>query len=197
MLNDYGIQHFHLGTRPDPRRPHLIEGTKELLFAIVKDRDFYAIGIYDHDDWTKRALLDVVHATWPELTEPYTLKDSPHMKVLGLRHNYTDDEVKKLRGSGVNALQQRPDGKVQIGMGGGVASDSTSLAVRRETDVLIVQVEELQKTVVEALSQHVTAGHLPADSSVRVVWDADTIYAVPNPAVFKVNITGRLKIPPL
>lgn len=197
MLNDYGIQHFHLGTRPDARRPDLIEGTKELLFAIVKDRDFYAIGIYDHMAWTRQTLLDVVHATWSGLTEPYTLKSSPHMKVLGLRHNYTDEEAKKLRAAGINVLQQRPDGKVQLGMGGGVASDGSSVAVRRETDALIVHVEELQEVVVATLSHEVRAGRLPADAPVSVVWDGDKIYAVPQPTILKVNITGQLVIPPL
>lgn len=192
MLNDWGIQHFHLGTRPDARRPDLIEGTKELLFAIVKDRDFYAIGIYDHMAWTRQALLDVVHATWPGLTKPYTLKGS-----VGLRHNYSDEEAKKLREAGINVMQQRSDGKVQLGMGGEIASDGSSVAVRRETDALIVYIEELQEVVVATLSREVTAGRLPADAPVSVVWVGDKIYAVPQPTIVKVNITGQLIIPPL
>jgi hypothetical protein len=64
MLNDYDIQHFHLGTTTKAGTK-LIEGTKELLFAVVKENDFYAIGIYGHNDWTDQSVLDVVHQTWP------------------------------------------------------------------------------------------------------------------------------------
>ncbi len=192
MLNDYGIQHFHLGTTPAPCRPHLIAGTKELLFAIVKDRDFYAIGIYDHNAWTKQALLDVVLTTWPSLTEIYATKD-----VQGLARNYTDDEVMKLRAAGINVLQLRPDGKVQMGMGGGVASDGRSIAVRRETDQFIDHIEELEQVVAAALEPYVTDGRLPSDAPVRVVWDKDEVYAFPTPIVVRCNLTGKLVIPPL
>lgn len=193
MLNDYGIHHFHLGTTPDPRHPHLIAGTKELLFAIVKDRDFYSIGIYDHSAWTKQALLDVIHATWPSLTEPYTLKVGPDMQI----RNYTDSEMAKRRDACINVPTQRPDGQVQMGMGGGIASDGSSFAVRRETDRFLDHIEKLQLAVAAILDKEVTAGRLPADAPVGVVWDGDQIYAVPYPPVVTVNITGQLVIPSL
>ena len=197
MLNDYGLQHFHLGTTPDAKRPNLIAGTKELLFAVVKEDAFYAIGIYDHDAWTKQALLDVIHATWPELTEALTFKDGPGMKVLGLRHNYTDEQVATLRANGVNALQQRTDGKVQMGMGGGVALDGSSFAVRRKTDRLLDHIEELQIEVEVALAEEVRADRLPEDARVQVVWDGAKTFAVTDPPAVRVNISGRLEIPPL
>jgi hypothetical protein len=192
MLNDYGIQHFHLGITPDPRHSGLIAGTKELLFAIVKEDDFYAIGIYDHKAWTKKAVLDVVHSTWPQVTETFTLKG-----VVGLSHSYTDAEAKKLRAARINVLQQRPDGAVQMGMGGGVAADGSSLAVRRETDRLLDHIEDLQETVRTLLEPYVADGRLPEDAPVRVVWQNNDIYAVPDPAVVKCDLTGRLIIPPL
>ncbi len=58
MLNDFGIQHFHLGIGPDLKHAGLISGTRELLFAVVNDADFYAIGIYDHLGWSCQMLLD-------------------------------------------------------------------------------------------------------------------------------------------
>lgn len=74
MLNDYGIQHFHLGTTPDPKCADLIQGTSELLFAVVKENDFYALGIFDHKAWSKQALLDIIQSNWPTLIDPYVLK---------------------------------------------------------------------------------------------------------------------------
>lgn len=192
MLNDYGIQHFHLGVVHDPHRPQLITGTKELLYAIVRDHDFYAIGIDDHNCWTKRALVDTVHKTWPNLTEPYTFKG-----VQGLTRIHTDDEVKRLRSAGINISQQRPDGKVQIGMGGGVAANGSSIAVRLQTDVFIDDVKELEQEVAAVLEPYVRMGHLPDNAPVHVVWDKDKIYAVPTPTVVNCNITDLLVIPPL
>ncbi|WP_182178503.1 hypothetical protein [Methylobacterium radiotolerans] len=197
MLNDYGIQHFHLGTTPDAKRPDLITGTKELLFAVVKEGDFYAIGIYDHDAWTKQALVDVIHATWPELTEPYTLKDGPGMKVLGLAYNPTDEEVASLRAAGVNALQQRPDGKIQIGMGGGVASDGSSFAVRREADRLLDHIDQLQTLVEDGFAPVVASGKLPPNAQVRVIWEDEKAFVVTKPPSTKDEITSHLIIPPL
>ncbi len=73
MLNDYGIQHFHLGTTSDSKRPGLIKGTKELLFAVVKSDDFYSVGIFDHNAWSKQGLLDIIQMNWPELIDAYAL----------------------------------------------------------------------------------------------------------------------------
>jgi hypothetical protein len=92
MLNDYGIQHFHLGTTSDPNYPNLIQGTKELLFAVVKDNDFYALGIFDHKAWSKQALLDIIKAEWPHLMKPFEFASST-LKPTGLSHHYTDEEV--------------------------------------------------------------------------------------------------------
>lgn len=197
MLNDYGIQHFHLGTTPDPKHPNLIAGTKELLFAVVKEDDFHVIGIYDHSAWSKQALLDVIHATWPKLSEPYTIKGGSGMEVRGLRRNYTDAETAELRKHGINTLVQRADGGIQIGMGGGVSTAGTSVAVRRETDKFLVAIEEVQEQVTATLAPRVASGDIPADAAVRLVWDGDATYAVPEPPVVKVNLTGRLVIPPL
>ena len=87
-------------------------------------------------DFIRDVAARCVSVTWPNLTATYTLNG-----VLGLVHNYTDDEVKKLRAAGINVLQQRPDGKVQFGMGGGIASDGSSMAVRRETDRFVEHID--------------------------------------------------------
>ncbi len=82
-------------------------------------------------------------------------------------------------------------------MGGGVATEGSSVAVTRETDRLMEAIEKLQEEVAAALNKQVEAGVLPADAPVRVVWDEDAIFAVPEPPVVKVNITGKMLIPPL
>lgn len=197
MLNDYGIQHFHLGTTPDPKHAGLIKGTKELLLAVVKNDDFYSLGIFDHSAWSKQALLDIVQVNWPHLIELFAVKDSPHMKVLGLRHSYTDAELAELRKNNINVLQQRPDGTVHMGMGGGIATDGSSISATRDAMKLTDHVENLQKQVIEELQKKVVAGDLPSDAEVRLIWRAHGPFAVTHPAAFEIDLTNALAIPPL
>ncbi len=178
MLNDYGIHHFHLGTTLKAGTD-LIEGTKELLFAIVTDHDFYTIGIYDHNSWADQTLLDIVHQNWPALTEPYTIKSSSEAQVLGLQHNYTAEEAAKLRAAGINVLQRRSDGSIQIMTGGGIASDLSSVAVRRETDHLLIYLEKLQSELNAELAQRVKSSEFSAHIPVRIIWEDDPSPATP------------------
>ncbi|MGB8900000.1 MAG: hypothetical protein WCC90_12555, partial [Methylocella sp.] len=151
MLNDYGIQHFHLGTTPDPKHPNLIQGTKELLFAVVKNDDFYALGIFD--PWSKQALLDIIQANWPNVIEPYVLQDSAHMKVRGLRRNFTDEEEAILRKAGVNVITHGADGSLRMGPGGGVTFGGKSLSATSDLIKLEDSVKVLQEDVIDNMTR--------------------------------------------
>ena len=195
MLNDYGIQHFHLGTSSDPRYPNLVRGTKDLLFAIVTDTDFYAIGIYDHNAWTERTVVDLVHKTWPHLTEPYTLKGSPEIPIVEVSRVYSDEELKKLRALGANILQQRPDGSVQVGMGGGIAGDGSSVWVRRETDKLLLHIEGLEKAVRDTIISQTNSRRCLEPVTVTLKQEQDFIYAFASPVGILINLSNKLNIP--
>ena len=119
MLNDFGVQHFHLGARPDFRDPSFMDRTGPLLYAVVTTEDLYCLGVHEHGAWSKQGLLDVMHESFPELTSSNTLKGLA-MEPTGQSHHYSDDDVKKLRDAGVNVVTQRPDGTIMIGPGGGV-----------------------------------------------------------------------------
>lgn len=149
MLNDFGINHFHLGTNPHPRKPVFVERTEPVLFALVKHHDFYSIGCYNHGSWSKEELLDVIHSNWPETIAGYSLEGE-------LEQHITDQEHANLLGSGINVLTQRPDGVIHVPPGGGVALDGSSLSVsqklisiRRELTTLETQV----KTTVRRISE--------------------------------------------
>jgi hypothetical protein len=197
MLNDYGIQHFHLGTTPDPRHAGLIGGTKELLFAVVKEDDFYSLGIFDHSVWSKQALLNIVQENWPHLLEPFVVKGGSHLKVLGLQHLHTDEERAVLRKNNINVLQQRPDGTVHMGMGGGIATNGASISATRDAMKLTDHVKSLQEQVTQELQTKVTAGQIRSDANVCLDWRADGPVAVTEPAAFEVDLTEALAIPPL
>ncbi|MDD2859684.1 MAG: hypothetical protein PHI71_01275 [Acidiphilium sp.] len=192
MLNDYGIQHFHLGTSPDPKRAHLIEGTKELLFAVLKEDDFYVLGIFDHSAWSKQDLLDIIHANWPELIAPYTIKGA-----LGLSHNYTEEEAAKLRSAGINVIQQRPDGTIHLGMGGGVTTNCRSMAATLDAIGLVQFVDNLQDEVLTMLATKLSTAPLLTNTDVRLEWRSDEPFVVTDQPAFEINLTGKLAIPPL
>ena len=97
MLNDFGIQHFHLGTNLYPKNPHFVTRTDPLLFALVNDDVFYCIGYYSHGEWSRAELLDKIHAHWPDIISPYSIRG------VKLVHTYTDEEHQKLRNAEVNA----------------------------------------------------------------------------------------------
>ena len=197
MLNDYGIQHFHLGIRPDPKHSSLIEGTKELLFAVVTDDDFYAIGIFDHSAWSKEELLNLVQANWPQLITPYAIQNSPHMRVIGLSHNYTDEQAARMRSAGINVLRQRPDGTIHIGMGGGVTTNGKSLAATRDAIGLADFAQNIQDKLTEMLEGKVLAAGLPSDTTVRLEWRGDIPFVVSDPPAFEIDLTKTLSVPPL
>jgi hypothetical protein len=193
MLNDYGIQHFHLGTTPDPRRPQLIEGTKELLFAVVKHDDFYALGIFDHKAWSKQVLLEIVQKNWPLLIAPYTIKGA-----LGLSRNHTEEEAADLRKNNINLAHQRPDGTIHLGMGGLISTIGTSVAASRNADRLVICVQNLQNFIMRDFDQRkLSVANLPSDILVRLEWRAEKVFAVTVPAWLEREVSEHLVIPPL
>ena len=121
MLNDFGIQHFHLGTTQHPTKPSFFARTDPLLFAMVREDDLYCIGCYGHGDWSRATLLDVIHENWPDTIAGYSLDG------LMLAHSYTDDEHERLRRADINIVTQRPDGTIHMGPGGGTTLAGTSI----------------------------------------------------------------------
>lgn len=193
MLNDFGIQHFHLGRSASPTNPQLIEGTRELLFAVVTPDSFYAIGIYRHGDWNKVELLDRISENWPELLEPFTLKG-----VIGLSRNVSDEEASKLRANGINVPRQRADGGVQFGMGGGVATDGSSIAVRMQCDKIILLLDDLAKRV-EAIATSRAKEADPEISHIAIFMTCTETGTriTTEPKLFEVDASRHFYLPPL
>ena len=190
MLNDFGIQHFHLGTKPDTKHPQLISGTKELLFAVARDGYFYAIGIYDHSAWSTQALLDVVHVAWPDLFETFSVKN-----VNQLSQTYTDAEIASMRQSRLTAVTRRPDGKIQAPPGGGIGTDGSSLAVTRELIALIGYLEKYQELLRQDFEKAIQNGATGAGKQISLLWQDDRAFA--RCGDLEIDLLGNLPVPPL
>lgn len=123
MFNDWGIQHFHLGTKID-EKINLIEGTNELLFAIVTHDTIYCIGIYQHGDWTKQEIISIIEENWQFLIEPYQIKG-----LVDITYQSTDTEISLLRKNCINTAIKTISGNVYFGAGGGINAAGGSVNV--------------------------------------------------------------------
>ncbi len=160
MLNDWGIHHFHLGTVPDAQNPNFISRTGPVLYAAVAPDTLCCLAVLNHGEWSNRQLLEAMHANFPELTAPFTIKN-----VVRLSVDYTDAQIKKLRAVGANVIIQLSDGTVIAGPGGGMTAGphggGRSLKVRRAADEII----EMLQTWQEVVEQQLPNLSLPSDLS--------------------------------
>lgn len=137
MLNAQGVHHLHISTVVDA--DGYVRRDGPLLFAVFKQAKAYLIDIMGHGDWTKDHVLNVMASEWPTDGVIHELKG-----VIGLAHNYTEEERAKLQKHGINMLVQ-VGGKVFM-PGGGVTGAGTTVAASRAADQLIIQIDEFEKT---------------------------------------------------
>src|SRR5262245_11226057 len=75
LLAEWGVHHFHLGTKPDRRNRNFVERTRWQVFALVDDNTFYAINVYPHgpneDHYEKVSIIESIHRNWPDVISAY------------------------------------------------------------------------------------------------------------------------------
>jgi hypothetical protein len=195
MLNDFGIQHFHLGTGPHPSKPSFMARTEPVLFALVREDDFYSLGCYAHGAWSQTILLDLIHATWPQLIASCSPDGSANalgMKILGLAHNYTDAEVDTLRKAGINALTQRPDGTIHVGPGGGVTTSGKSGKVAREVAAIKAQCNQVESELKGKLAPMLASGAVTPPVTLRLEQRGTDTFAVVDAGRGEFNLGRQL-----
>ena len=204
MLNDFGIQHFHLGTGPHPTKPGFMARTEPVLFALVRDDAFYSLGCYAHGAWSQTSLLDLIHATWPNVISssspnrpPVGPTNTPGTEILGLRHNYTDDEVATLRKAGINAITQRPDGTIHVGPGGGVTLSGNSGKVARELAAIKDLCNRVECELKAMLAPMLTSGELKAPLTLHLEQRGTDTLAVMVGKRGEFDLRRQLFVPPL
>lgn len=147
LLSDWGIRHFHLGTRPHEAARAYVERTSDLLFAWVNNGFVHDIAIGDHSNFENFELVETLYRNWPELLEPYEM---PSLFAGGRRP--AADELRRARGR--LFLPVEIDGRVFAPPGGGVATDGTSMSVaaaaRRQTELLCSFEKWVNENAVEA-----------------------------------------------
>jgi len=124
LLNDWNIHHLHIGP-PGMGPKGLSGGTSELLYVIVRRDEIYFIDLLDHRAFAEQALMEIVHANWPEIIAPYRMQAD-----LYFGSSPTADERAQARKAGLTIPLQVADGTGYWPPGGGQStSRDNSVAV--------------------------------------------------------------------
>lgn len=161
MLFDWGILHFHLGTKPDPKHVNMLVGTKEILYAALTEEVAYFLVIADHGQWANRELLVLLKRDFPFLLEPFKLKGI----MFGNDFTYSDKNHIALRRAGM-MVPMEIDGELYISRGGGINSargSASSVTTLQRVSYRLQVAERLLREQIEKaiISAHPRAEQLP------------------------------------
>lgn len=135
LLNDWDVNHFHLNEKANGEFDH---GTRLLVFAWLVDDIFYAIGVFDHDSWADKDIVETMYRNWPLALEDYEL-----LEVAS--ENLSKQERLALRGKHGNSTTSVNGDTVYGPIGGGVNSAGFN--------ALVYPCIELQKSILKDLEK--------------------------------------------
>jgi hypothetical protein len=164
LLNEWNINHLHLGIKPYFKDPSYVARTSQLAFALITDDDFYAINIYRrHGDWESSNIIESVHRNWPEVIRRYRINGVPGESL-------NNQGRKMLRGSNVQTFTTVSDGTVYAPIHGGVACSGVSVeavmrGVRACADITRLQSAMQEQT--EKFAAHLRLRGYPDGKDVR------------------------------
>lgn len=130
LLNDWDIQHLHLGEKIESNG--LVTGTGPVLFAKVTSDTFYLLDVMDHGSkyqpWTKKRLVNIIHENWPGSIAVNRLEWVDDIEV-----NPSEPELGQLRKAGICTNLRMDDGTAFGPIGGGVTASGIGLEVVENT----------------------------------------------------------------
>lgn len=147
LFNDWNIHHFHLTRRFRP--DGMAQRSDYELFAYFTEDEAYFLQTYPHKKahvYASQELVRTLDRNWPHLLEGSRLND-----IVSLYPSApTDAEYDTLRKAHMLTMLQVAPGNVIFPLGGGYASDGTSIHAVRSADhwhnfLKRVEIEILQK----------------------------------------------------
>lgn len=144
LMNDWGIQHYHLGVSLEEKNGRKrIERSNELLYAIHKEETgcLYLIAVFDHGSFSEKKLLEIVKEEWPELMQHGKIKN-----MTDISYSPTGNEIHLLRKKQVNSAVEI-DGEYFFGPGGGFMCSGHSAAAVMKSIAVKKLLNRLQKEV--------------------------------------------------
>lgn len=152
LMNDWGIQHYHLGLEFElgKNRRRRVRRTGDVLFAVHNEdtSQLYLIGVFDHQSFSDKQLLEIVNAEWPDLVGHAKIEN-----LIDISHMPTNSDIHSLRKNQVNAAVEI-NGEFFMGPGGGYTTSGHStravmkaLGVRKMLSTLQEEVNSKQLSV--------------------------------------------------
>lgn len=133
LLNDWGIQHFHLSRRY--RDDGFVARSQYQIFAYVTDEAMYMIQIVPHNEedlYSRREMVRIIRDNWPNLLKRFHFKG-----VTGLTEKLDDHAYGEIRNANITTLLELGENEVYGMIGGGYASNGFSIESLRKADFWI------------------------------------------------------------
>lgn len=136
MFYDWGIYHFHLGTKTDKKGKNkgFIGRENELLFAILRPNNsinlpcqsiMYLIDIRTHDNpWSQQELIRIIENNWPNILDLYTLGGE-------LPVNNSDEDIEGSRKNAIDPIIQPSGSRVLMSMNGGFITRKLDTGIKK------------------------------------------------------------------
>jgi hypothetical protein len=93
-------------------------------------------------------IIQLIHESWPDVLKPYRLNAN------GLAYNASDNDIKALRGAGVNTILQVSDGTIYAPLGGGITSAKGSAQAMIQKNKIAKKVKAKERDLPDRL-QHI------------------------------------------
>lgn len=150
LLFDWGINHFHLGIKPDANRPLMVQGNSEIAYVIITADTVYFLQITDHHHFADKQLFELIAINFPHMIEQFEMKDICPAKV---EDEWTGEDLVAARKAGITMIVSL-NGKCYIPPGGGfVMSGGSMRSIEnlQQTTYWYKKIEDIVKNELPAL----------------------------------------------
>lgn len=158
MLSDWGIYHLHLSTEHDMvKKDGFMKRSNELLMVKIDETTVYFITVVPHKKrnvWTLNKYIEIIYDNWPEMIEKFKLKD------IRLSEHITEEQRTQFRKAHGFVFTELEDGTCCTSMGGGYASDGTSMNALLAHDDLYRILESAEQVLSENIENYIKSPEL-------------------------------------
>lgn len=151
LLSDWGIYHLHLSDEIDEKkRDGFMKRSDKLLMVRIDEKCVYFITVVSHNEknlWTLKQYIQIIRDNWPETIEKYRL---PEVKAV---EHITEDKHTLARKKHALTMTELEDGSCYMLLGGGYASDGSSITAVRMYDTCMKQLHDAEKVLRNNLSK--------------------------------------------
>ncbi|HEY0712145.1 MAG TPA: hypothetical protein VGF45_05700 [Polyangia bacterium] len=178
LLNDWGIQHFHLGTdAPGPNKR--VARDRQVLFVVVTDASLLFADVFGHE-FCRDELLEIVQRNWPEWLEPHRAQNAVSAPPIPESRRKAFRGPIKPRGGRLLLPSVMRDGTVYVPPGGGYFVDGSSVTAGRKADALLTEITGTERSCrqqAEVIRDrlHERCGQRLAELRLRLVWDGNGV----------------------